>query len=237
MGKGKFYVALDFLVNLGGPWLVYRLVDGSTSTAMALILSSLPPIAWSLWQLVHSRKLDVIGMLVIAGIAASLVATTLGGNPRLLLVRESFITGIFGLVFLGSLWFPRPLMFHIVKATVAKQGIAEAQFAERWSIPGFRQTFYLMTAVWGTGLIAQAALQVILAFALSIEQDLVVSPILGYGFYLVLLGWSFWYGKKRKEKGERWRPWRRNEFQSPDCAATSPNVERRTSNGSDARGH
>jgi hypothetical protein len=200
----RFYVALDFLVNLGAPWLVYRLVEGSTSTTIALLLSSLPPIIiWSLWQLVHSRKLDVIGMLVIAGIAASLVATTLGGNPRLLLVRESFITGIFGLVFLGSLWFPRPLMFHIAKATVAKQGIAEAQFAERWSIPGFRQTFYLMTVVWEAGLIAQMVLQVILAFALSIEQDLVVSPILGYGFCLVLLGWSFWYGKRRREKGER----------------------------------
>jgi hypothetical protein len=140
---------------------------------------------------------------VIAGIAASLVATMLGGNPRLLLVRESFITGVFGLVFLASLWFPRPLMFHIVKATIAKRGIAETQFAGRWSIPRFRQTFYLMTGIWGAALIVQAAFQVILAFTLSIEQDLVVSPIVGYGFYLVLLGWSFWYGKRRKEEGER----------------------------------
>jgi len=200
---GRFYVALDFIVNLGGPWLVYRLVEGSTSIVTALLLSSLPPIIWSLLQLVRSRKLNVISMLVIAGIAASLVATMLGGNPRLLLVRESFITGIFGLVFLGSLWLPRPLMFHIVKATVAKQGIEEAQFAARWSIPGFRHTFYLMTAVWGAGLIAQAVLQIILAFVLPIEQDLLVSPILGYGFYLVLFGWSFWYGKKRREIGER----------------------------------
>jgi intracellular septation protein A len=200
---GKFYFGLDLLINLGGPWLVYSLVEGSVSTTVALLLSSLPPIIWSLVQLVHSRKVDVISLLVIAGIAASLVATLLGGNPRLLLVRESFITGIFGLVFLGSLWFPRPLMFYIVKATVAKQGIAEAQFAGRWSIPGFRQTFYLMTAVWGIGLIAQAVMQVILAFALSIEQDLVISPIVGYGFYLILFGWSFWYGKRRREKGER----------------------------------
>src|SRR6202047_2223201 len=110
MGKGKLFVALDFLVNLGGPWLVYQLVEGSTSVTTALIWSSLPPIIWSLWQLVYSRKLDVISMLVITGIAASLVATMLGGNPRLLLVRESLITGIFGLVFLGSLWFPRPLI-------------------------------------------------------------------------------------------------------------------------------
>lgn len=183
--------------------MVYRLVEGSTSTVTALLLSSLPPIIWSLLQLIWSRKLDVISLLVIAGIAASLLATLLGGNPRLLLVRESFITGIFGLVFLGSLWLPRPLVFYLAKATVAKKGIAEAQFARKWSIRGFRHTFYLMTVVWGIGLIIQAILQVVLAFALSIEQDLVVSPIVGYGVYLGLFGWSFWYGKKRREKGER----------------------------------
>jgi hypothetical protein len=206
MGKldiRKFSVWLDFLVNLGGPWLVYRLVEGSTSTVTALLLSSLPPIIWSLLQLVWSRKLDVISLLVIAGIAASLVAMLLGGSPRLLLVRESFVTGIFGLVFLGSLWLPRPLLFYLAKATVAKQGMEEAQFAGKWSIRGFRHTFYLMTVVWGVGLVVQALLQVILAFALSIEQDLVVSPIIGYGVYLGLFGWSFWYGKRRREKGER----------------------------------
>jgi hypothetical protein len=200
---GKFSVALDFLVNLGGPWIVYRLAEGSTSTFTALLLSTLPPIIWSVLQLLWKRKLDVISVLVIAGIAASLVATLLGGSPRLLLVRESFVTGIFGLVFLGSLWLPRPLLFYLAKATVAKQGMAEAQFAGKWSIPGFRYTFYLMTVVWGIGLIIQAAVQVILAFALPIEQNLVVSPIVGYGIYFGLFGWSFWYGKRRREKGER----------------------------------
>jgi hypothetical protein len=183
--------------------VVYRMVEGSTSTITALMLSSLPPIVWSLLQLVWSRKFNVISLLVIAGIGASLVAALLGGDPRLLLVRESFITGIFGLVFLGSLWFPRPLLFYLVKATVAKDDTAEAQFSGKWSIPGFRHTFYLMTVVWGVGLIVQAVGQVILAFTLSIEQDLVVSPIVGYGVYLGLFGWSFWYGKRRRQKGEQ----------------------------------
>ncbi len=200
---GRFYVALDFLVNLGGPWLVYRLVEGSTNMTTALLLSSVPPIIWSLLELVRSHKLNVISVLVIAGIAASLLVTMLGGNPRFLLVRESFITGIFGVVFLASLWFQRPMLFYIVKATVSKQGIAEAEFAGKWSIPGFRHTFYLMTVVWGIGMIVEALLRIFLAFVLPIEQVLVVSPVLGYGFYLVLLGWSIWYGKKRREKGER----------------------------------
>ena len=119
---GKLLVALDFLVNLGGPFLVYHLAEGHMSTTAALIWSSTPPIIWSVVQLLRSRTLDAMSMLVIAGIALSLIATLLGGSPRLLLIRESFITGIFGLIFLGSLLFPRPLLFQLVKTTVAKQG-------------------------------------------------------------------------------------------------------------------
>jgi intracellular septation protein A len=200
---GKFFVALDFLVNLGGPFLVYQLASGHMSETAALMLSSAPPILWSIGQLIWSRTLDAISLLVIAGIALSLVATLLGGSPRLLLVRESFITGLFGLIFLGSLLFPRPLMFFIVKTTVTKQRMSEEAFSSRWSIPGFRFTFYLMTVVWGIGLLVEATLKIILAFSMPIGSFLVVSPIISYGIYFGLLGWSIWYGNQRRKLGER----------------------------------
>jgi intracellular septation protein A len=200
---GKFFVALDFLVNLGGPFLVYQLAVGHMSETAALMLSSAPPILWSIGQLIWSRKLDALSLLVITGIALSLIATLLGGSPRLLLVRESFITGLFGLIFLGSLLFPKPLMFHIVKTTVTKQGMSEEVFASRWSIPGFRFTFYLMTTVWGAGLLVEATLKIILAFTMPAGPFLVVSPIISYGIYFGLLAWSIWYGNQRRKAGER----------------------------------
>ncbi|HXM01946.1 MAG TPA: VC0807 family protein [Chthoniobacterales bacterium] len=200
---GKFFVALDFLVNLGGPFLVYQLAAGHMSETAALMLSSAPPILWSVAQLIWSRKLDTLSLLVIAGIALSLVATLLGGSPRLLLVRESLITGIFGLIFLGSLLFPKPLMFYIVKTTVTKQGMSEEAFASRWSIPGFRSTFNLMTVVWGAGLLVEATVKIILAFTMPTGLFLVVSPIISYGIYFGLLGWSIWYGNQRRKAGER----------------------------------
>jgi intracellular septation protein A len=200
---GKFFVALDFLVNLGGPFIVYQLASGHMSETAALMLSSAPPILWSIGQLIWSRTLDAISLLVIAGIALSLVATILGGSPRLLLVRESFITGVFGLIFLGSLLFPKPLMFHVVKTTVTKQGMSEEAFSSRWSIPGFRFTFYLMTVVWGVGLLVEAILKIILAFSMPIGSFLVISPIISYGIYFGLLGWSIWYGNQRRQLGER----------------------------------
>jgi intracellular septation protein A len=200
---GKFFVALDFLVNLGGPFLVYQLAAGHMSETAALMLSSAPPILWSVAQLIWSRKLDTLSLLVIAGIALSLVATLLGGSPRLLLVRESLITGIFGLIFLGSLLFPKPLMFYIVKTTVTKQGMSEEAFASRWSIPGFRSTINLMTVVWGAGLLVEATVKIILAFTMPTGLFLVVSPIISYGIYFGLLGWSIWYGNQRRKAGER----------------------------------
>ncbi|HEY4814141.1 MAG TPA: VC0807 family protein [Chthoniobacterales bacterium] len=199
----KFFVALDFLVNLGGPFLVYQLAAGRMSETGALMLSSAPPILWSIGQLIWSRKFDTLSLLVIAGIALSLVATLLGGSPRLLLVRESLITGIFGLIFLGSLLCPKPLMFYIVKTVVTKQGMSEEAFASRWSIPGFRFTFYLMTVVWGAGLLVEATLKIILAFTMPTGLFLVVSPIISYGIYFSLLGWSIWYGNQRRKAGER----------------------------------
>jgi hypothetical protein len=200
---GKFFVALDFLVNLGGPFLVYQLAAGHMSETAALMLSSAPPIVWSIGQLIWSRKVDVVSLLVITGIALSLMAALLGGSPRLLLVRESFVTGIIGLIFLGSLLFPKPLVFHIAKATVTKQGMSEETFASGWSIPGFRFTFYLMTTIWGAGLLVEATLKIILAFTMPIGPFLVVSPIISYGIYFGLLGWSLWYGNRRRKAGER----------------------------------
>jgi hypothetical protein len=203
---GKFFTVLDFVINLGGPFLVYQMAAWHMSETAALMLSSAPPVLWTIVQLIWSRSLDALSLLVITGIALSLGATLLGGSPRLLLVRESFITGIFGLVFLGSLFFPRPLMFHIVKTTVIKKGSgaegAEA-FASEWSIPGFRSTFYMMTIVWGIGLLVEAILKFLLAFTLSIQQFLVASPIISYSIYFGLMGWSFWYGNRRRKAGER----------------------------------
>jgi len=200
---GKFFVALDFLVNLGGPFLLYQLAIGHMSETAALMLSSAPPILWSIGQLIWSRKLDALSLLVISGISLSLVATLLGGGPRLLLIRESFITGIFGLVFLASLLSPKPLVFHLAKTMVVKQGMKEEVFASSWSIPGFRFTFYLMTVVWGAGLLLEATLKIILAFTIQTGLFLVVSPIISYGIYIGLLAWSILYGNQRRKAGER----------------------------------
>jgi intracellular septation protein A len=199
----RFSVLVELLINLGGPLIIYHLVKDSMSTTPALLLSSLPPIVWAVIQLVRNRTVDAVALLVITGIALSLIATLLGGSPRLLLVRESFVTGLIGLIFLGSLLWRRPMLFYIVRSSIAKEGGSAEEFTAKWSIPRFRETFYLMTRVWGIGLVAEAVIKFFLAFSLPIELFLVLAPVLGYGIYFGLLGWSIWFGQKRKKQGER----------------------------------
>jgi intracellular septation protein A len=189
---------LELLINLAGPILVYRLIEKSVSPTTALILSSIPPIIWSVTAFVRQRRFDLFSLLVIGGIAVSAGAIGLGGSPRFLLVRESLITGLFGLVFLGSLLFPRPLIYHLAVATVAKKPGLFDDFTGKWSIPAFRNTFYLMTVVWGVSLIGESILKILWAFTWPIDRFLTFAPMVSYGCYFGLIGWTLWYGKKRE---------------------------------------
>jgi hypothetical protein len=205
-GGRKFYIVLDFLVNLGGPILIYNTFQKSLGEVNALILSSVPSIGWSLLSFFKTRKLDPISLLVLSGIVFSLIAILIGGDSKVLLIRESFVTGLFGLFFLGSLLAKRPFFYYVVE-TVASKGDPEKarEFSEKWVYPGFRHTFRLMTVVWGAGLVLEAILKTVLAFAMPINLFLVIAPIIGYAIYFGLMGWSFWYGKKKKKEGEERR--------------------------------
>jgi hypothetical protein len=46
-------------------------------------------------------------------------------------------------------------------------------------------------------------LKIILDFTLPISEFIVISPVLWYGIYFGLMGWSFWYGNQRRKAGER----------------------------------
>ena len=54
--------------------------------------------------------------------------------------------------------------------------------------------------MWGLGLLLEAAVRTYLVFTLSIEQFLIVSPIVFYGFYAALLGWSVVFGRRKRQQ-------------------------------------
>jgi hypothetical protein len=189
---------MEMAVNFLLPWLAYRFTLPHLGETGALIASAVPPIIWSLIELARFRRVDALSVMVVTGIVLSVAAMALGGSPRMLLLRESLVSGAVGVGFLLSLPMRRPLIFYLARATVAREmdgGAAhfEALWRER---PALATSMRLMTLVWGVGLTAETALRAWMALTWPIERFLVVSPFIGYGIYGGLALWTLWYRKR-----------------------------------------
>ncbi|WP_118179881.1 VC0807 family protein [Paraburkholderia phosphatilytica] len=189
--------ALELVFNLLLPWLVYRLAAPYFGDTGGLIASAAPPIVWSAIELARTRRIDALSVMVVAGIALSVGAMALGGSPRMLLMRESLVSGAVGVVFLASLATRRPLIFWLARATVAREAADGAERIERLyrERPALAAAFRTMTAIWGLGLTGETALRAWMAWTWPIERFLVVSPFIGYGVYGALTLWTFLYRK------------------------------------------
>ncbi len=194
--------AAEIVINFALPYLIYGWAKPALGEAGALIASSAPPIVWSLIEFARRRRVDALSMLVLAGIVLSLAAFVGGGSVRLLQLREKLVTGLIGLVFLGSALIGRPLIYHLARAGMVRRGSSElARFEGLRGERSFRHSMTLMTVVWGVGLIAEAAVAGMLVFALTIPQYLLVAPIVGNAAMGALGLWTFWYARRRRRIG------------------------------------
>jgi hypothetical protein len=197
------HVLVEALVNFILPYLVYSYAEAPLGQVRALLASSAPPILWSLIEFARHRRLDALSVLVLSGIALSLIAMIGGGGARLLQLREKLVTAVIGLAFVGSVLIGKPLVYELARASMRRKSEDEAlQFEALQIHAGFRRTMMVLTLVWGFGLLADVALSVALMFAVSIREYLLINPILGYGTVGALSLWSFLYGQRAKKRGE-----------------------------------
>jgi intracellular septation protein A len=201
--KNGLHTLLEVLVNVVLPFVIYSYAEAPLGAVRALLASSVPPILWSLGEFARYRRLDALSLLVLGGIALSLLAMLGGGGVRFLQLREKMVTAAIGLAFLVSALIGKPLVYELARATMRRKSEKEAQKFEALQIhAGFRRTMMVMTLVWGFGLLAEFALSVALMFALSIREYLLVHHIVGYGAMGVLSLWSFLYGRRAQRRGE-----------------------------------
>lgn len=202
--KIRFRTLAELTVNLALPWVAYTLAKPHYGEFGALIASSIPPLLWSLFELAWHRRIDALSLFVLGGIGLSLLAMALGGDARLLLVRESILSGLIGVAFLVSLLFPRPLVYYLARATVMRQDAEQgaADFQDWWQEAIARQTIRGITAVWGLGLTAEAVLRTWLAWHWDPERFLAIAPTLGYVIAGGMGLWTFWFVRRLSRMDE-----------------------------------
>ena len=189
--------------DLGGPLLAYSLLRAAGMSAVAaLVISGVLPALGIVIGALADRRLDVIGVVVLAGL---LVGTLLGltsHNARLYLLEGSVPSAVFALGCLFSLRLRRPLIFRLAVEILGPDTRKGRDVTAAWRYPGFRRAFRMLTVAWGAGYLAEAAIRVAVVITTSTGIALVCSKLIPYVFAVALSAWTLVYGEHEKKKAE-----------------------------------
>jgi drug/metabolite transporter (DMT)-like permease len=179
-------VLVSVLINAVAPLVLYdQLRHRVGSTTTALIAAAGVPLLWTAGRLVMRRRLDPIGLLSLAGFALGILLVLLtGGNPLVFKIREAVLTGVLGLVCLGSIVVRHPIGLLALRRSQTAAPEAALRHAALW-----------ITAIAGVTLVAHAAVSITLAVVLPTTTFLAVHQLVGLG--ILALGVLALMGRKR----------------------------------------
>lgn len=190
--------------DVGGPLVAYGLLrSAGLNTVTALLTSGILPVLGIALGAVAQRRLDIIGVVVLAGIVMATAAGLITHSPRLYLLESAVPTVVFAAACLSSLRLRRPLMYRLAVQVLGPDTRKGREVTGSWRYPRFRRAFRVITAAWGIGYLAEAALKVAVVQATSTGIALVCVKVSPYLVAAGLSAWTLAYGQHEKKKAER----------------------------------
>jgi intracellular septation protein A len=202
-GGFSFKQMLPTLVfDVAMPIVAFNVLTGyGVSKLWALAAGGLFPAINNIRAWTESRRLEPLGIIVMAFLAIGTATSLISGSVFFALIKESFLTATFGVICLGSLLFERPLMFYIIRQFVAGDDPARLGWWNGlWQSPDFRATLRFVTMVWGIVYLVEALLRVGFALVLSPAQVVTISPVMAFGVLILLISWTRRYMRAAKER-------------------------------------
>ncbi len=169
------------------PYIIFRLASPHMSTAAALLLAAIPPLTSTAIELVRRHRLNLLGALVLVGIAIKIIGALLFKDIRLILISDSLMTGVYGIMMLVSVLLGKPLLMTLAMNMLADAPLAERErFEKRWQEAG-SSYFAFITALWGVGLTLTLVLNILLVYILTVQQFVLLGPIVQYSIFGFLI--------------------------------------------------
>jgi hypothetical protein len=197
-------LAMILVFDLGGPLLAYSLLrSAGLSAVAALLLSGIPPGLGIVIGAVVDRRLDIIGVVVLAGLAVGTVAGLVSNNARLYLVEGAVPSLVFAVACLISLRSRKPLIYRLAVELLGRDTPKGREVVGAWQYPGFRRAFRVITAAWGVAYLFEVAARLVVVELTSTGIALLFSKLIPYLFAFTLSLWTLVYGEHEKRKAER----------------------------------
>jgi hypothetical protein len=189
--------------DLGGPLLVYALLRSAGVGAVgALVISGVLPALGIALGAVLDRRLDVIGVIVLAGLVVGTILGLTTHNARLYLLEGSVPSAVFALGCLFSLRLRQPLIYRLAVEILGPDTPKGRDVTAAWRYPGFRRAFRDITMVWGVAYLVEAAVRSVIVATEPTGIALVCSKLLPYACAISLSAWTLVYGEREKKKAE-----------------------------------
>lgn len=167
--------AVTLVMDLVVPVAVYYLLRAAGLEPLpALALAGAPTVAFLVAQTIRRRRIDALGVFVLALVVACIAVSLVTGSPRFLLAKAGVFTGLIGLWFLATLLLARPLPFTLARVmlqrTPAGAALRTGSWDDIWEHDAwFRRAWRVDTVIWSIGLLADAAVRVVMAYAFPVD--------------------------------------------------------------------
>jgi hypothetical protein len=168
---------IEVALPVGG---YYGLRVAGVNVWVALIAPALLVLPFFVYRAIRQRRVDTLALFTLTMIVVATAMSLVTGDPRTLLVRDSWIFGALGLWVLGTLFTQHPFMRTAARTIVIMKVGEEGyrQWDARWDNDSqFRHGLRVLTAVWGLGFTLDAAVRVPLAYTLPIDLVPLVSTL------------------------------------------------------------
>ncbi|PFG31854.1 hypothetical protein ATJ78_2836 [Paramicrobacterium agarici] len=188
MGGQLGLIITDLVVPVAGFYILRAI---GLDAVLALILAGLPTVLAIAVRSIRQRKVNALGIFVLIVLAGSALLTFVTGSPRFLLAKEGWFTGAIGLGFLVSLRFRRPVAFTFARTMIEPTRMSARLHPQLWDDiweddAGFRRIWRGATVLWGVGMIGDAIVRVVMAYALPVDLVPVIAGALWAVTFVVL---------------------------------------------------
>lgn len=169
------------LVDVAPPLVAYYgLRAAGASEYVALLTATVVSGVRVLYGVIKSRRLDPFAIYLLLTFGLSLVVGLATTNPRSVLVGNTLVNGIGGLIFLGSCFIGTPLT-QVVGERFRKPDAAALNAQEAGRI---RRVHIGLSAMWGIGLLLEVTIRLIVIARYPVDvangvNSAITFPVIG----------------------------------------------------------
>jgi hypothetical protein len=168
------------LLDVAPPLVAYYgLRAAGTSEYAALISATVLSGLRVVYGVMKTRRLDPFAGYLLLTFGLSLAVGLATTDPKMVLIGNTFVNGLGGLIFLGSCVIGTPL------TQVVGERFHSADDEESPADPGLRRTHVLLSAMWGIGLLVEVAVRLAVIASMSVDaangvNSAITLPVIGF---------------------------------------------------------